>query len=44
MVELKEMTPKDFESYFHDKLERYTEVLAENVHEVGEAPSVQAER
>lgn len=44
MVELKEMTPKDFESYFHDKLERYTEVLAENVHEVGKASSVQAEK
>lgn len=43
MIDLRVMTPNEFESYFHDKLERYKEVLAENVHEVGEAPSVHAE-
>lgn len=41
-IELRNMSEDEFDSYFQDKLKRYTEVLAENVHELGEAPAVQA--
>ncbi|WP_392455261.1 GNAT family N-acetyltransferase [Chryseomicrobium aureum] len=44
MIELREMAPQEFEVYFQDKLQRYTEVLSENVHEVGGNPSEQAKK
>lgn len=39
---LRPMTEEAFEHYFQDKISRYTDVLSENIHEVGEEPSVRA--
>lgn len=39
---LKDMSRKEFGEYFQDKLNRYTEVLSENLHEEGDDPSSRA--
>ncbi|WP_342527284.1 hypothetical protein MKY84_01440 [Chryseomicrobium sp. FSL W7-1435] len=44
MIELREMTIQEFEVYFQDKFKRYTEILSENPHEIGESPAVQAKK
>ena len=39
---LREMSEEAFEPYFQNKLERYTEVLSQNIHEEGDHPSTKA--
>lgn len=44
IIELREMTTQEFEIYLRDTLQRYSEVLSENVHEAGGNPSEQAKK
>ncbi|WP_231597582.1 hypothetical protein [Bacillus sp. SA1-12] len=37
-ISLRVMDEEDFRTYFENKIERYSNVLSENVHEEGEDP------
>lgn len=39
---LRRMSKDEFESYFQNKIERYSDVLSENIHEQGDDPSTKA--
>jgi ribosomal protein S18 acetylase RimI-like enzyme len=41
-VKLRKMSEKDFDIYFQDKVERYADVLSQNIHELGEETSKKA--
>lgn len=43
-ISLKKMTDEEFRLYFENKIERYSDVLSQNVHEEGEEPSYKALR
>jgi len=39
---LRNMSKDEFEGYFQNKIERYSVVLSENIHELGDEPSIRA--
>lgn len=44
MIRLQKMTKDEFGTYFENKLERYADVLADNIHEHGEEPAMKARK
>lgn len=43
-IQLKEMNETEYMCYFNNKIERYGEVLAQNIYEAGEEPATKAEK
>ncbi|RHW43343.1 GNAT family N-acetyltransferase [Neobacillus notoginsengisoli] len=43
-ISLRKMNEEEFRLYFKNKIERYSDVLSENVHEEGEIPSSKARK
>mgnify|MGYP003368361917 CR=1 FL=1 len=41
-IVLRKMSKDEFENYFQNKIERYSNVLSENIHEQGDEPSTKA--
>lgn len=39
---LRKMSKDEFDNYFQNKIERYSDVLSENIHEQGDEPSTKA--
>lgn len=38
-IVLRKMSKDEFENYFQNKIERFSDVLSENIHEQGDEPS-----